>query len=85
MKKEYSMICTIAFVLLLIGGINWGLVGLFDLDLVEYLFGAGTIFARVIYILIGIAAVMKLSCWMKSCCTVSCKPKKKTKKTKKKK
>ncbi|MBT3394504.1 MAG: DUF378 domain-containing protein [Waddliaceae bacterium] len=83
MKKECPIICTTAFVLLLIGGINWGLVGLFDLDLVEYLFGAGTIFARVIYILIGIAAVMKLCCWIKcKCCKGSCKVKKKAKKKK---
>lgn len=51
-----NIISTIAMILVLIGGLNWGLVGLFDFDLVSTLFGA-TILTRIVYILVGISAV----------------------------
>jgi len=47
----------IALVLMIIGGLNWGLVGLFDLDVVATLFGQGSVLSRVIYILVGLAAL----------------------------
>lgn len=47
----------IALILMIIGGLNWGLVGLFGLDLVAVLFGVGTIVARIVYILVGLAAI----------------------------
>lgn len=46
----------ITFVLLVIGGLNWGLVGFFDFDLVAALFGAGSPLARIVYGLVGISA-----------------------------
>ena len=47
----------IAAVLLVIGGLNWGLYGMFDIDLVATLFGgASTPLARLVYILVGLAA-----------------------------
>jgi hypothetical protein len=55
MKK--GIISLIAFVLLVIGGINWGLVGLFNYDLVASLFGAGSVVANVIYVLVGLSAL----------------------------
>ena len=45
----------IALILVLIGGINWGLVGLFNINLVSMLFGAGLL-GRLIYIIIGVSA-----------------------------
>ncbi|HET9334410.1 MAG TPA: DUF378 domain-containing protein [Gemmatimonadota bacterium] len=47
----------IAAVLLVIGGLNWGLVGLTGLDLVAVLFGTGSGAARAVYALVGLAAV----------------------------
>lgn len=52
---------TVALVLLIVGGLNWGLVGLFNFDLVAALFG-GTVGPRsalsnIVYILVGLAAV----------------------------
>ena len=48
----------IALVLAIIGGLNWGCVGLFRFDLVAYLFGGQTAtVSRVIYALVGLAAV----------------------------
>lgn len=56
MKTFYS----IALLLTIIGGINWGLVGLINFDLVAWLFGAGSVLARIVYILVGISAVISL-------------------------
>lgn len=47
----------VSIVLLIIGGLNWGLVGLFHLDVVATLFGADSPISRVIYVLVGIAAL----------------------------
>ena len=51
----------IAQILLIIGGLNWGLVGLFDLDLVATLFGQGTMLSRIVYILVGLSALWGLA------------------------
>lgn len=50
----------VAAVLLTIGGLNWGLVGLFKFDLVARLFGQWEWVARIIYILVGISAIVML-------------------------
>ncbi len=47
----------VALILMIIGGLNWGLVGLFNVDLVATLFGAGTTLARLVYVLVGLAAL----------------------------
>jgi uncharacterized membrane protein YuzA (DUF378 family) len=47
----------IALVLAIIGGLNWGLVGAFNFDLVAAIFGAGSVVSRLIYILVGLAAL----------------------------
>ena len=46
-----------ALILVVIGGLNWGLVGIFDWNLVQAIFGDGTILSRIIYILVGVSAV----------------------------
>ena len=52
----------IALVLSIIGGLNWGCVGLFRFDLVAYLFGGQTATAsRVIYTLVGLSAIWCVS------------------------
>lgn len=61
---------TTALVLIVIGGINWGLVGFFDYNLVNEIFGAGSVAARVIYAIVGIAALWAIASiptklWMK--------------------
>ncbi|MFA6250460.1 MAG: DUF378 domain-containing protein [Candidatus Shapirobacteria bacterium] len=45
------------YILLIVGGLNWGLVGLFDFDLVVTLFGAGSAISRIVYVLVGISGV----------------------------
>jgi uncharacterized membrane protein YuzA (DUF378 family) len=50
----------IAMALLIIGGLNWAAVGLFDVDIVATLFGAGSPATRLIYVLIGISALYSI-------------------------
>ena len=51
----------IAAVLLVIGGLNWGLVALANFDLVAALFGSGTLLARVVYGLVGLSALYQIA------------------------
>lgn len=50
-----------ALVLVIIGAVNWGLIGFFRFDLVSSLFGTGTAFTRIIFALVGIAGLYALS------------------------
>ena len=43
-----KLINTIALLLVIIGGLNWGLIGLFKFNLVDFLFGEGSILARIV-------------------------------------
>ena len=49
-------------IFLIIGGLNWGLVGLFDFNLVSAIFGEGTL-TRAIYIVVGLSAVYDVVFW----------------------
>lgn len=43
--------------LVIIGGLNWGLVGIAGLDLVALIFGAGSLLSKIVYIVVGLAAL----------------------------
>ncbi len=58
MKK----IDTLALILLIIGGLNWGIYGFFDLNIVDYVFGRVWI-DRVLYIFVGISAAYLTVAW----------------------
>ena len=65
MAKAKKMSCTdwlcwLTKLLLIIGGLNWGLIGAFKYNLVDALLGMGSTPARAVYILVGIAALHKL-------------------------
>lgn len=51
---------TVALVLVLVGGLNWLLVGLFEYDLVAALLGDGSTLAKVVYVLVGLGALWML-------------------------
>ena len=51
----------IALVLTIIGAINWGLIGLFNFNLVATIFGAEHIISRIIYVLVGIAGIINIA------------------------
>lgn len=51
----------IALILVIIGAINWGLIGFFSMDLVRILFGNMSMVSRIIYALVGIAGLYAIS------------------------
>lgn len=53
----------VAAVLLVVGGVNWGLVGLFGFDLVATLFGDASLLSRIVYSLVGVGAVYQALGW----------------------
>ncbi len=48
-------------ILVVIGAINWGLVGFFGLDLVAFIFGSMSIISRIIYAVIGVCGLYAIS------------------------
>ena len=50
----------LAFILIIVGGLNWLLVGIFSFDLVAAIFGYMSIISRIVYILVGLAAFYTL-------------------------
>lgn len=57
------------FVLLVVGGLNWGLVGLFQFDLVAAIFGPMTLAANIVYILVGVSAIYAAVMFSRGCCS----------------
>lgn len=56
------MLDRIALLLTIIGGINWGLIGIFQFDLVAFIFGGqAAVVSRIIYVLVGISAIWCIS------------------------
>ena len=55
-----KIVNTLTLVLLIVGGLNWGLVGLFGFDLVAALFGAMSPLSRIVYTLVGASALWQI-------------------------
>lgn len=54
---KFNSIDWIAYILTIIGGLNWGLVGLFKFNLVNEIFGKESALSRIIYVLVGLSAL----------------------------
>jgi uncharacterized membrane protein YuzA (DUF378 family) len=52
-----SPVGNIAFILVVVGAINWGLVGIFNFDLVAFLLGSMSVLARIVYALVGVSGI----------------------------
>jgi uncharacterized membrane protein YuzA (DUF378 family) len=50
----------VTLILVIVGGLNWGLVGAFNFDLVATIFGAGSMLSRIVYVLVGLAALWQV-------------------------
>jgi uncharacterized membrane protein YuzA (DUF378 family) len=50
----------LTLILVIVGGLNWGLVGLFGFDLVAAIFGGGSALSRIVYVLVGLAAAWQI-------------------------
>ena len=55
-----NILLKITLVLCIIGGINWGLIGLFDFNLVTAIFEAGSVMTKIIYSLVGISGLVSI-------------------------
>ena len=67
-----KMLHMAAFLLVIVGGVNWGLVGLMNFNLVEMLLGSMPMVVKLVYVLVGVAAVYLVTTHAKDCRT--CKP-----------
>jgi uncharacterized protein len=54
---EKSVMDWIALIIVIIGGLNWGLVGFFSYNLIDAIFGVMSVASRVIYAIVGLAAL----------------------------
>lgn len=59
-KMKMNALDLIAFILVIVGGLNWGLVGAADIDVVQLLLGSIPYAVQVVYILVGLAALYML-------------------------
>lgn len=62
----------IAAVLLIVGGINWGLVGVADFNLVTAIFGSFPVLVKLIYILVGVSGLWGIYRWVTHGCHSCC-------------
>ena len=60
-----KLLYNIALTLVIVGALNWLLIGLFDFDLVASLFGAMSAFSRIIYTLVGLSGIISIGLYTK--------------------
>ncbi|MBR2786642.1 MAG: DUF378 domain-containing protein [Clostridia bacterium] len=60
-----KIVNSIALLLVIIGGLNWGLIGIFNFNLVDFLFGEGSLLSRIVYGLVGVASLWCISLFAK--------------------
>ena len=61
-KRNKNMLDRLALIILIIGGLNWGSVGLFNFDIVSFIFGGSDeIITRIIFMLVGLSALWCIS------------------------
>lgn len=64
--REMNWLDWLALILLVVGGLNWGLVGFFNYNLIDAILGAGSTITRIVYVLVGLSALyFILVSWMK--------------------
>ncbi|MGG1576017.1 DUF378 domain-containing protein [Fictibacillus sp. NRS-1165] len=56
----------LATLLVVIGALSWGLIGLFDFNVVTAIFGSGSTLTQIIYVLVGLSGLWQLVDWFKS-------------------
>ncbi len=71
---QNSKLHMVAFLLLIVGGLNWLLVGLFNWDVGVIFGGQGAMISRVIYVLVGLSAILLLATHKKDCKCCEKKP-----------
>jgi hypothetical protein len=67
MLQQACVFCKIVGALAIIGALNWGLVGVFHFNLVDYLFGVGSVGSQIVYGLVGLSGIALLASFFISC------------------
>lgn len=67
LMKQACLLCKIVGAVAIVGALNWGLVGLLNLNLVENFFGIGTPITRTVYGLVGLSGLMLLASYFVVC------------------
>ena len=67
MLKNACTLCKVVGIIAIIGAINWGLVGVLGVNLVEHLFGVGSALTRVVYALVGLSGLALLASFFVTC------------------
>ncbi len=62
---DKALIDKVVLILIIIGGLNWGLIGIINLNLVDLIFGFAPVLAKVIYIVVGVASIYAIKMLMK--------------------
>ena len=55
-----TMMYKLFIALLIVGGLNWGLIGILNFDLVAFIFGSGSLLSRIVYTIVGISAICSI-------------------------
>ena len=61
-----KLLDNIVLTLIILGSINWGLIGIFEFDLISNIFGYMSVFSRIIYSIIGISGLYAISFFIKN-------------------
>ncbi len=67
MFKKACMLCKVVGALAIIGALNWGLVGVANINLVERIFGSTSTITRAIYVLVGLSGLVLLASYVMVC------------------
>lgn len=65
MEEKMKILYYIALTLVIVGAINWLLIGIFEFDLVATIFGAMSILSRIVYTLVGISGLISIGLYSK--------------------
>ncbi len=66
-NQKSCVVCKSVVALLVIGAVNWGLIGAFQFDLVARILGEMSLVSRIVYGLVGLAGVVKIISFFKPC------------------
>jgi len=65
MSDKYNFLDWLSLVLVIIGGLNWGIIGFFDYNVVGAIFGGASIITRIIYAVVGLAGLYMVATGVK--------------------
>lgn len=67
MLKQACMLCKVVGAVAIIGALNWGLIGVANVNLIDHILGVGSIASRIVYTLIGLSGIALLTSFFMVC------------------